>query len=332
LDDTLVFVQLSEASKIPLICPACRKIDGDAISLHTVSADGEAMVCDNPACRRRYPVVDGVPILRQPPEVVVALAADSSLPLDTAAQLAAGLPDDEALPILLEHLSIYLDAHWADRATPPIGREESDASAFWSRIAERSAARPVSHAVELGCAGARGVAELARGADVAVGVDLNLGMLRRAARLLNGERLEWSRRMVGRHYNTVAAHAGDLAAPNAMLVVGDALDPPLAPAAFQRVVAFNVVDSVRRPLDLLNVATGLCAPGGELLLATPFAWSSAVVEEAQRFGGADPTAALPALLGKDFVVEETAELPWRLRRDARSHTYYWVHYLRATRR
>lgn len=238
-------------------------------------------------------------------------------------------PDDAAYPRLLEHLSIYLDAHWGDRAKPPPdGPGAGHALApFVEKVADRARMR-VGAAVELGCSAGRILAELADGADVVVGLDLQFGMLRRAKKLLAGERIAYNRRVAGRHY-AIAEAQGRRA--NVSLVCADALDPPLVPGAFDRVVALNVLDSVARPRQLLEVIAALCKVGGEVILSSPYNWQSNIVEEGERIGGADPAAALVAWLGSRFVVEDEAELPWTLRRDARSAVSYRVHYVRARR-
>jgi SAM-dependent methyltransferase len=181
---------------------------------------------------------------------------------------------------LLEHLSTYLDAHWGDRAEPP-----PDTGHAFAPIGERLAALPpVDHTVELGCSVGRGLAELARTARHVVGIDLHFGALRRARRLLAGEPLAYSRRVVGRHYARAAIAARPPIA-NVTLVCSDALDPPLVPGSFDRVVALNLLDSVANPRQLLAVMTGLCAPRGELVLMSPYAWQGTVMADAERLGG-----------------------------------------------
>ena len=314
-----------------LVCPGCRVVAEGRIELSTLRADGDVLAC---ACGRRYPVVDGVPIvLAHADDFLRAEAAavvERDLAPEVAALLAAGGPDDAPYPRLLEHVSIYLDAHWGDRAEPA---EELAGPALVEKIAARAAER-VTRAVELGCSAGRIVAALAAGADHVVGVDLQFATLRRARRLLDGEPLAYARRQVGRHY-TAARAAAAAAVPHRTLVCGDALDPPLVPGSYQRVVALNVLDSVRQPRQLLSVMDALCAPGGELVISSPYAWQSAFVDEAERLGGADPAAELADLLrtGRDlraaYRIEDEAELPWTLRRDARTRVAYRVHYLRA---
>lgn len=322
-----------------LVCPGCRVHSDRGLELRTLTRRGALLVCE---CGRRYPVLDGVPLVMADPTqyVIGELGAliEGEVPLDVAEVLAETGPDDAPYARLLEHLSIYLDAHWGDRATPPPDGPAPrwPLEALAAKVAARAAA-PVARAVELGCSVGRIVAALAAGATHVVGLDLHMGALRRARRLLAGEPLRYGRRVAGRHYAAAELTAGEHAVADDRVtwVCADALDPPLVPEQYDRVVALNLLDSVRRPRQLLSVLDGLCAPGGELLLSSPYAWQSAIVDESERFGGADPAAALCDLLrsGHDlrarYHIEEQAELPWTLRKDARSAVSYQVHYLRA---
>jgi len=322
-----------------LVCPACRTRTPERIDVRTLEPRGDLLVCE---CGRRYPVIDGVPLVMASPgtflRAEIASVVERELAPEVVEALVADGPDDAPYPRLVEHLAIYLDAHWGDRAEPP---PDGPGAAFASRalvdkIAAR-AAQPVELAVELGCSVGRIVAELARGADRVAGVELQFGAVRRARRMLDGEPVAYPRRAVGRRYTAATASAGDLAVPAArrLLVCGDALDPPLIPASFDRVVALNLVDSVTSPRQLLAVVDGLCRRGGEVILSSPYAWQSAVMADHERLGGLDPAADLTAILrdgvglGARYAIEDEAELSWTLRRDARSAASYAVHYVRA---
>ncbi|MEO8703447.1 MAG: methyltransferase domain-containing protein [Kofleriaceae bacterium] len=316
-----------------VVCPGCRTWTADRIDVRTLDRTGDVLAC---VCGRRYPIIDGVPlVLDKPGDMLradIAGIVERDLPPEVAALLVDG-GDDAPYARLQEHLSIYLDAQWGDRATPP---PDGPGEGFGlAAVVERLAALPrVGRALELGASVGRVVAELARTADHVVGVDLHFGALRRARKLLAGERLAYNRRVVGRHYTTAEIVPGELATDRVSFVCSNALDPPLVPGAYDRVVAINLLDSVASPSQLLAVMDGLCATGGELVLASPFAWQSGVMADTERLGGADPAATVSELLrtgaiGATYRIEDEAELPWTLRRDARSALVYRTHYVRA---
>jgi SAM-dependent methyltransferase/uncharacterized protein YbaR (Trm112 family) len=324
-----------------LVCPGCRTRSAGRLDVRTLARRGDVLDC---ACGRRYPIVDGVAIaMADPAEYLraeIASIVERDVPAEVTELLVAGGPDDAPYPRLVEHLSIYMDAHWGDRAEPPPDGPAAAAAGatglgpLIDKIAERTA-QPVGLAVELGCSAGRIVAELARGAEHVVGLDLAFAAVRRARRLLEGGTVEYARRVIGRRYAAAHATAGDRACPGrCTLVCGDALDPPLIPGMFDRVVALNLLDSVASPRQLLAVLDGLCRPGGELILSSPFAWQSSVMADAERLDGLDPAADLATLLtrgglGARYRIEDEAELAWTLRRDARSSASYSTYYVRA---
>lgn len=321
-----------------LVCPACRTRtpDGARLDVRTLERAGDLLRCE---CGRRFAVVDGIPLLFAAPAADVAGVMARELDPEVAAVVAAAGPEDAPLSRELEHLSIYLDAHWGDRATPaPDGPGTGlGAAALLERLA--GLAR-VATCVELGCSTGRFVAELARSSDHVVGLDASFASLRHARALLGGRAVRYARRIVGRHYAPATIEPGDLRVSNehCTLICADALDPPLLPQSALRVVALNMIDAVPNPMQLLMVVDGLCAVGGEIVLASPFAWQCAIVADTHRFGGADPAADLADMLergrglGARYEIVERAELPWTLRRDARTAIQYRTHYLRAMKR
>ena len=122
------------------------------------------------------------------------------------------------------------------------------------------------------------------------------------------------------------------------LVCGDALDPPLAPDSFQRVASLNVMDAVQSAHQHLSVVDGLCVPGGEVVLSSPFNWQSGIVAEDGRLDAAGPsscsTTCCKVAAGFCPVMPsaKVVRLRWRLRRDGRSAVSYFTHYLRAHKR
>ena len=315
---------------VPLICLGCRRRDGDVWDLHTIEREGATLRCGH--CGQKYPVVDDIPIVV--PDLAEHLARDgwaiAAHDLEPAAEalLALAGPDDAPFARAAETTSIYMDAHWGDRADPrPDGPGGGfGLAALLAKIAARAAA-PVERAVELGAGHGRAAAELARGARVTLALDRSMAPLRRGRRLLRGETVRYLRRTAGRHYREVTVLG---ISASVSWLCADALDPPLPPGSFERVAALNVLDVVHDPGRLLDVAALLCAPGGEILLCSPYNWQSGHVGEAHRLGDADPAAAVRARLGAaGFAIEDEDELSWTLRRDARSAVVYRTHYLRA---
>lgn len=318
---------------IPLVCPSCRKRDDEGWSLFTVEAENESSWrCVG--CEKRFPALGGIPLLVPHPaslvesDLVGAFAAIGET--SALAALAESGTDADAVARHLQHASTWLHAHYGDL----VGHSEWGFHAFASALG----ALPRCEAtVELGCGMGRGLTILSRHAERVVGVDLSLSALRHARHVLSGEALPFARRIVGRHYEP-ALIPGELACDNVDLVAGDVLDPPLVPGIFDCVVALNVFDNVRSPRDLLGVMDQLCTPGGRLVLATPFAWQSGIVDDHQRFGGADPAAALRELLetgdglGATYEIEDARELEWFLQPEARLRLSYTSLYLVARKR
>ena len=315
-----------------LVCPGCRTLHGDRVDVRTLDARGdELLVCE---CGRRYPIIDGVPIVLKDPSAYLrtemATVVERKLSPEISALLVEDGPDDLPYARLLEHLSIYLDAHWGDYSTP-----RPDPGFALGPIVERIKARPyVSVAVELGCSVGRVLAHLE--AEHVIGVDMHVGALRRARQILDGERVEYARRTIGRHYQPAAIETNlTVHASRRTLIAGDVLDPPLLPDIAERVIALNMIDSVASPRGLLAVIDGLCAPGGEIILASPYQWQSTTMAEHERLPGADPGIALVEILrtgqglSQPYMLEDVAEIPWTLRRDKRSTITYWTHYVRA---
>ena len=299
-----------------LICPACRKVSERGLLLHTVDPAGPDLLrCRG--CAREYPVVDGIPVLLRDLSRADHFGLLAALgPPQALAALGSAGPDETPLPHMLDQLSTYLET-W---------RTGFDA------LAEKLRGRPrVALSLEMGCGVGRALFEMSRSAERAVGLDHSGSLLRAARVLLRGEELPYARRMAGRNYVAASVRA-PAAAANVELVCADALDPPFAPGSFDRVAALNLLDNVASPRALLHHLHQLAAPGGEILLSSPFSWRDGIVEGPERLGGADPAAALrqeAAALG--CSIEEEADLPWTLRRDARSATVYNVYFMRARR-
>ncbi|HET9987618.1 MAG TPA: Trm112 family protein, partial [Kofleriaceae bacterium] len=123
-----------------LVCPGCRTRTAERLDVRTLDRSGDVLAC---ACGRRYPIVDGIPIVLADPSGYLAneltTVVERDLDPEVAQLLVEHNSDDAPYARLLEHVSIYMDNQWGDRATPPPdGPGAGFADAILGKLAERS--------------------------------------------------------------------------------------------------------------------------------------------------------------------------------------------------
>jgi len=183
---------------------------------------------------------------------------------------------------------------------------------------------------------------LSRYAEAVVGIDRAVAGVRAAQLHLDGEPIPFLRRVEGRSFASEdPIHLPAL--DNVLVAVADAYDPPLYRGTADVVLAANVLDTVDRPLALVAAIDALLAPGGLMLLTSPFAWNEEITPPEEALGGgtapswaeigsaaglvelfAGRTPVLPELR---YEVLEQHDVPWTLREHARAVTHYDVHVL-----
>lgn len=284
-------------------------------------------------------------------------------PLDAAAWEA--LPrTDEGVPLLVRHPAPYLD-QVRELLSGPLDALPLDALTHLARYVpaltqgRRGWRRALSGllrrhapggpgtaalAVELGCSVGAELRTLRRHARHVVGVDSNPTPLRVARLQLDGRPVPRLARTEGRSFRSLEPLRLP-AVSGVTVVAGDALDPPLAPGLADVVLAANVLDNVRSPLQLVLTMDRLLRPGGLLVLTSPFHWVDAITPPAEQLGGGTvpawaqrgsaaglaellrgETPVAPAL---DYEVLETRDAPWRVRDHDRCELVYRVHVLAA---
>jgi len=180
-------------------------------------------------------------------------------------------------------------------------------------------------ALDLGCAVGRGTFELARHCHSVLGID-------------------WSERFItiGSHLQKNGSFLfgcvdeGDLTHPCQAVVPaeidrqrvrferGDALDLPSKVGAFDVALMANLIDRLRDPRRCLERVPALLKPGGQLIVTSPYTWTTEYTPKKNWLGGFEQGGkrhrtldALKEMLGPDFEYQQSKDLPFLIREHAR---------------
>jgi SAM-dependent methyltransferase/uncharacterized protein YbaR (Trm112 family) len=323
-------------------CPNCR-IRGDDVALRLSEwreLDGQGiLVCPAEECRRRFPVIDGVPVLvpdlpRFLNEAGVYLLAQVDLWAPVADLIGSVVPPGSWFDATRQHLSGYVRDHWGgfdptDRDAPAPGQAWALAEIGLALAGDVSG--PV---VELGAAAGGVTRALAQRFDTPVlGLDLSAPLARFAARALRGGTLRYPLRQAGTAYEERVITVPSSLRGNCNIWIADAMLPPLAAGCAGLVLALNLLDCVADPAALLRAAAALLRPGGHLLLCTPLDWSTAATPVDAWVGARSADAAAPDLglwaagVSGLQVVARSGGHGWDVRVHARATMHYRAEFL-----
>jgi SAM-dependent methyltransferase/uncharacterized protein YbaR (Trm112 family) len=298
--------------ELPLACPACLAggAGGERSALTLTGCDLEgpggailhgALTCAEPGCARSYPIIDGVPLLvRDLPGYLVGereqllrrrdLPAWADTLLDLHSQRGRRARERRS------HRESYL-GH-LDPTEPRLHALGRDLRDFVEGALDRHAAAG-GLGLDMGAATGGFTRSLARRTGRALGIELRFDCAR-------------------------AARERDDREEGAAYVVADAELPPLRPGRTQVVLALNLLDATRCPRAVLAAAHRVLAPGGVLVLTTPFSPREETtplaeqVEEHELRGlleGGAPTGLWPGF----EILEERDGLAWHLPITRRRH-------------
>ncbi len=232
-------------------------------------------------------------------------------------------------------VSEYLLFHYGSAAELlPHACGPADALNYPSRCVSEcldAAALPVNaRALDLGCAVGRSAFELARHCAEVVGIDYSQRFVDVANLLQQQGSFTYSFAVEG-DLRQPATATIDSAIDRARVHFeqGDAMDLRDHLGQFDVVLAANLLCRLSEPRKCLDRLPGLLNPGGQLLLMTPCTWLEEFTPRENWLGGFErdgsPVRTLDSLkeiLGKDFELQRTQDLPFLIREHERK--FQWT--------
>jgi SAM-dependent methyltransferase len=177
--------------------------------------------------------------------------------------------------------------------------------------------RAQSRGLDLGCAVGRFTFELGRVVNQVLGIDNSKSFIQAARRVAQRYELVVKVQESGAQFS-----ARRLVLPGALrrcrveFEVGDATDLAALPdGAFQVVSAINLICRVRHPRQCLRQLARLLAPGGQLLIASPFSWLEAYSSPSEWLTEKD----LCSLLQPHFRLARHGDVPLVIREHRRKY-------------
>jgi len=349
-------LRISHFEELKPLCPRCRQ-NNEQFPLalkHVDEQRGEHIIsavlqCANKLCAALYPVIDAVPVLIHPLSDYLRSHCDSiNSRLDLSLVQEAMLGDASGIGSRFNqqrhYLSTYVDSHYGDFVQEhdepsatilPLLKQGFELLAFngsaWNSTK--------GNIIDIGCACGRSSFALAdQFKRITLGVDLNFYLLRFAQQLLIEGEAEFPLKQSGLVYRR---HRIAFSATHNELVdfwAADASALPLADNNTALCSAFNVLDAVNSPRQLISGLAGKLTTNGALLLSTPYDWSGNT--PAQHWLGAqaqysdnylDCADTLRQLLVEQgyAIMAEKDRVEWRLRMHARQYNHYQLHMLAA---
>jgi putative 4-mercaptohistidine N1-methyltranferase len=181
-------------------------------------------------------------------------------------------------------------------------------------------------ALDIGCAVGASPFELARSISHVTGIDFSGAFIDAAQALKTTGSLEAKVAFEGKREQAFQAQVPKgIDRGRVHFETGDAMDLRNDIGVFDVVLAANLICRLPQPMRFIERLKDLIAPGGQLLLATPFSWLAEFTPEENWLGGMGASRPsheiLAEILEPAFSLELTKNLPFLIREHSRKFQY-----------
>jgi len=350
--------------KLKPLCPVCRSAGREsALQIKTVLKENNRsitegiLVCSDGRCLSEYPVIDGIPVIVANLRNYISHNVLPVLCRDDLTEAMESLLGDcfgpgSAYDSQRQHIGTYAFDHYGD--LDPEGWSPSPAApgsivkllrqGFLS--AEYGGGGPL---IDIGCAVGRTSFELAEALDeIVLGVDLNFGMLKTGATVLEKGYVSYPRRCGGLVFERRRFPVAFPKAGHVDFWVCDATALPFADQTFSAALSLNVLDCVWSPYDYLKEIGRMLMPGGSAAVSSPYDWTANATPVEAWLGGhsqrSEHKGSSPAVVRSlfaggghsnainDLEIISEKDIPWTLRLHDRSVMEYLVHMMLVRKR
>ena len=181
-----------------------------------------------------------------------------------------------------------------------------------------------SRALDLGCAVGRSSFELARYCGEVIGLDFSRSFINAANQLKRDKKIACKRQEEGELFTELELSVPDeIDGRKITFAVGDALNLDSGLGQFDIVLMANLIDRVSDPGDLLTRIGKFVAPGGQLIVTSPYTWLEEYTPRSSWLGKppGGTLESMKKLLSPSFALETVKELPFLIREHRRK--YQW---------
>ena len=225
-------------------------------------------------------------------------------------------------------ISQYCHFGWGENA---LGVENYPA--VCGRVAlEYMQEKPKRKAFDIGCAIGRSSFELARGFDEVIGVDFSARFIQEAQNLKENAVLRYTMPTEGELENFYEVNLSDFDLDEECKKVSfwqaDACNLKPIYKDFDLIFGGNLIDRLYDPKKFLDSLASRINDGGMLILTSPYTWQEESTPKEKWIGGYKKDGenvttldGLKEILGKDFELIDTKNIPFVIQETARKHQY-----------